>query len=154
MNLLAALKLSGGLDQLPSDIELGDVQSRQNAELWYLLGRAYLREGAHEESYRTLQQAVYLEGPNATAWITIGVLHYDMRQYEDSQDALERAIRLNPYFPEPWYNLFVLVSLVSSRRKMTLVADAETSTCKTTSSRMLATLSQNSPSWSWSRRMT
>jgi len=36
------------------------------------------------------------------------VLYYQISQYRDALDAYTRAIRLNPYIPEVWYDLGAL----------------------------------------------
>lgn len=106
-HFIAALSLPGALGRLPHDDE--NLQVPQNAEAWYLLARLYIRERVYEEAYETLQQAVYCDGRSTTAWVSVGVLYYQINQPRDSLEALIRAIRLNPYLPEAWFNVFILV---------------------------------------------
>ena len=65
----------------------------------------------YPKAYEAYQQAVYRDGRNPTFWCSIGVLYYQINQYRDALDAYSRAIRLNPYISEVWYDLGTLVSL-------------------------------------------
>jgi cytochrome c-type biogenesis protein CcmH/NrfG len=64
------------------------------------------------KAYEAYQQAVYRDGRNPTFWCSIGVLYYQINQYRDALDAYSRAIRLNPYISEVWYDLGTLVSCI------------------------------------------
>lgn len=64
----------------------------------------------YPKAYEAYQQAVYRDGKNPTFWCSIGVLYYQINQYRDALDAYSRAIRLNPYISEVWYDLGTLVS--------------------------------------------
>lgn len=59
----------------------------------------------YNKAYEAYQQAVYRDGRNPTFWCSIGVLYYQINQYRDALDAYSRAIRLNPYISEVWFNL-------------------------------------------------
>ncbi|KAJ7878307.1 hypothetical protein B0H13DRAFT_2545670 [Mycena leptocephala] len=50
-------------------------------------------------------QAVYRDSWNPTFWCSIGVLYFQINQYRDALDAYSRAIRINPYILEVWFNL-------------------------------------------------
>lgn len=76
-----------------------------DAQSWYLLGRAFMAGQRYNKAYEAYQQAVYRDGRNPTFWCSIGVLYYQINQYRDALDAYSRAIRLNPYISEVWYNL-------------------------------------------------
>jgi tetratricopeptide (TPR) repeat protein len=76
-----------------------------DAQSWYLLGRAYMAERNYNKAYEAYQQAVYRDGKNPTFWCSIGVLYYQISQYRDALDAYSRAIRLNPYISEVWFDL-------------------------------------------------
>jgi glucose repression mediator protein len=60
------------------------------------------------KAYEAYQQAVYRDGRNPTFWCSIGVLYYQINQYRDALDAYSRAIRLNPYISEVWFDLGTL----------------------------------------------
>ena len=66
----------------------------------------------YSKAYEAYQQAVYRDGRNPTFWCSIGVLYYQINQYRDALDAYSRAIRLNPYISEVWYDLGTLVRLL------------------------------------------
>lgn len=76
-----------------------------DAQSWYLLGRAYMAGRNYNKAYEAYQQAVYRDGKNPTFWCSIGVLYYQISQYRDALDAYSRAIRLNPYISEVWFDL-------------------------------------------------
>jgi len=63
----------------------------------------------YPKAYEAYQQAVYRDGRNPTFWCSIGVLYYQINQYRDALDAYSRAIRINPYISEVWYDLGTLV---------------------------------------------
>jgi tetratricopeptide (TPR) repeat protein len=62
----------------------------------------------YNDAYNAYQQAVYRDGRNPTFWCSIGVLYYKINQFPDALDAYGRAIRLNPYISEVWYDLGTL----------------------------------------------
>lgn len=62
----------------------------------------------YNKAYEAYQQAVYRDGKNPAFWCSIGVLYYAIMQFHDSLDAYSRAIRINPYISEVWYNLGAL----------------------------------------------
>ncbi|EHK98143.1 putative General transcriptional corepressor ssn6 [Glarea lozoyensis 74030] len=64
----------------------------------------------YPKAYEAYQQAVYRDGRNPTFWCSIGVLYYQINQYRDALDAYSRAIRLNPYISEVWYDLGTLIN--------------------------------------------
>jgi len=66
----------------------------------------------YPKAYEAYQQAVYRDGRNPTFWCSIGVLYYQINQYRDALDAYSRAIRLNPFISEVWYDLGTLVRLL------------------------------------------
>ena len=83
------------------------------------------------KAYEAYQQAVYRDGRNPTFWCSIGVLYYQINQYRDALDAYSRAIRLNPYISEVWYDLGTLVSAFPSPHLAASV-DIENSTSHAT----------------------
>ena len=78
----------------------------------------------YNKAYEAYQQAVYRDGRNPTFWCSIGVLYYQINQYRDALDAYSRAIRLNPYISEVWYNLGSLYE--SCNNQVTDAIDAYT----------------------------
>lgn len=67
-----------------------------------------MAEQNYNKAYEAYQQAVYRDARNPTFWCSIGVLYYQINQYRDALDAYSRAIRLNPYISEVWYDLGTL----------------------------------------------
>src|ERR1700678_1474717 len=59
----------------------------------------------YPKAYEAYQQAVYRDGRNPTFWCSIGVLYFQINQYRDALDAYTRAIRINPYISEVWFDL-------------------------------------------------
>lgn len=59
----------------------------------------------YNKAYEAYQQAVYRDGRNPTFWCSIGVLYFQITQYRDALDAYSRAIRINPYISEVWFDL-------------------------------------------------
>lgn len=78
----------------------------------------------YNKAYEAYQQAVYRDGRNPTFWCSIGVLYYQINQYRDALDAYSRAIRLNPFISEVWYNLGSLYE--SCNNQITDAIDAYT----------------------------
>jgi glucose repression mediator protein len=86
-----------------------------DAQTWYILGRAYMSQQKFIKAYDAYQQAVYRDGRNPTFWCSIGVLYYKIQQYPDALDAYTRAIHLNPYIAEVWYDLGTLYESCNSQ---------------------------------------
>lgn len=106
-----------------------------------------MSQAKYPKAYEAYQQAVYRDGRNPTFWCSIGVLYYQINQYRDALDAYSRAIRLNPYISEVWYDLGTLVSQVArslfgDNARETEVADHRSCSMNpaTTRLRMLLTL--------------
>jgi glucose repression mediator protein len=59
----------------------------------------------YQKAYEAYQQAVYRDGRNPTFWCSIGVLYYNINQYRDALDAYSRAIKINPFISEVWFDL-------------------------------------------------
>lgn len=59
----------------------------------------------YNKAYEAYQQAVYRDGRNPTFWCSIGVLYFQINQFRDALDAYSRAIRINPYISEVWFDL-------------------------------------------------
>ena len=73
-----------------------------------MLGRYYMQRLNYSKAYEAYQQAVYRDSRNSNFWCSIGVLYWEINQFRDALDAYTRAIRLNPYIPEIWFNLGTL----------------------------------------------
>ncbi len=101
------LSISAGIFITKSD--------KKDGKTWYLLGRCYMSQKKFTDAYNAYQQAVYFyfnsrfwDGRNPMYWCSIGLLYFKIRQFNDALDAFSRAIRINPYLSEVWYNLGIL----------------------------------------------
>ena len=59
----------------------------------------------YNKAYEAYQQAVYRDGQNPTFWCCIGVLYFQINQFHDALNAYSRAIRINLYISEAWFDL-------------------------------------------------
>ncbi|KAJ7907032.1 hypothetical protein B0H13DRAFT_1879973 [Mycena leptocephala] len=66
-----------------------------HADIWFQIGHVYEQQ----------KDAVYRDGQNPTFWCSICVLYFQINQYRDALDAYSRAIRINPYLSEVWFDL-------------------------------------------------
>lgn len=96
-----------------------------------------MSQSKYPKAYEAYQQAVYRDGRNPTFWCSIGVLYYQINQYRDALDAYSRAIRLNPYISEVWYDLGTLVSRKTVQRSLSHADPLSSTSLVTTRSRML-----------------
>ncbi|KAG8776183.1 Lysine-specific demethylase 6A [Ceratobasidium sp. 428] len=80
---------------------------RENGNVRSTLGHCFLKQDDLQNAYSAYQQALYylpnlkLEDPK----LCIGVLYYNINQFRDALDAYSRAIRINPYISEVWFDL-------------------------------------------------
>jgi len=85
-----------------------------DAQSWYLLGRAYIMAVTkYQKAYEAYQQTVYRDGRDPTFWCSIGILYSQINRYRDALDSYSRAIRINPYIS---YQKFGLTSALSTSR--------------------------------------
>ncbi|KAJ4587872.1 glucose repression mediator protein, variant 2 [Exophiala dermatitidis] len=92
------------------------------------------------KAYEAYQQAVYRDGRNPTFWCSIGVLYYQINQYRDALDAYSRAIRLNPYISEVWYDLGTLYESCNNQTSDALDAYARAAELDPTNTHIKARL--------------
>ncbi|KAG8741681.1 Lysine-specific demethylase 6A [Ceratobasidium sp. 428] len=100
---------------------------RENGNVWSALGHCFLMQDDLQNAYFAYQQALYylpnpkLQNPKlcSTPWCSIGILYYNINQFLDALDAYSRAIQINAYISEVWFNLG---SLYESRNNQ--IADA------------------------------
>ncbi|KAF9768251.1 hypothetical protein IL306_014479 [Fusarium sp. DS 682] len=74
----------------------------------YLLSRVCMMLQDYKKVYQCLQDALSLKFRCPSIWLTVGTLYFRVNQYQDSFEALSRAVRLNHHLFEPWHNLGVL----------------------------------------------
>ena len=82
----------------------------------------------YNKAYEAYQQAVYRDGRNPTFWCSIGVLYFQINQFRDALDAYSRAIRINPYISEVWFDLGSLYE--SCNNQITDAIDAYARACE------------------------
>lgn len=78
---------------------------KNDAYTWYYLGRVHVLRDDFSAAYDAFQKTIDRDSKNPVFWCSIGVLYYQISQYPDALDAYIRAIKLNPYISEVWYNL-------------------------------------------------
>ncbi|EUC54036.1 transcriptional corepressor Cyc8, putative [Rhizoctonia solani AG-3 Rhs1AP] len=78
----------------------------------------------YQKEYESYQQAVYCNGRNPAFWRSIDVLYYNINQFRDILDAYSRAIRIDPYASEVWFDLGSLYE--SCNNQISDVIDAYT----------------------------
>ena len=59
--------------------------------------------------HEAYQQVVCLYSCCAAFWLSVAVWYFQLTELKECRDALATAIRLNPYLPDLWYNLGILV---------------------------------------------
>lgn len=82
----------------------------------------------------------YRDGRNPAFWCSIGVLYYQINQYRDALDAYSRAIRLNPYISEVWYDLGALYESCNNQIQDAIDAYARASEMDPSNTRVKARL--------------
>ena len=65
-----------------------------------LHGRSKVQQGI-----RSLSASRLPRRPKPSFWCSIGVLYFQINQFRDALDAYSRAIRINPYISEVWFDL-------------------------------------------------
>ncbi|WP_197274625.1 tetratricopeptide repeat protein [Novosphingobium sp. AAP83] len=94
-----ALLLQGDRREARKLLYGGDFISESAAHGWHLRGRLELAEGRLPEAGRAFDQALRLDGNNATLWIDIARLRFSGGEQAQAIDAADRAVQLNPKDP-------------------------------------------------------
>lgn len=79
----------------------------QNPYAFYAKGLAYQQTGKTKEAYEAVRQAVKFER-GATAHVLLGLLEYQNKNFDEAEDAFEKALELDPKSTEATFNLAVL----------------------------------------------
>ncbi|KIM57902.1 hypothetical protein SCLCIDRAFT_129306, partial [Scleroderma citrinum Foug A] len=87
------------IQYLTKSLKAGVLPSSPSKKYAYMAGQKY------NKAYEAYQQAVYHDGRNPTFWCSIGVLYFQINQFRDALDAYSRAICINPYISEVWFDL-------------------------------------------------
>ncbi|HPF34325.1 MAG TPA: tetratricopeptide repeat protein [Candidatus Krumholzibacteria bacterium] len=113
---LAREDLRRALTEAPSP---RDVDPRVPAVQGHLL----LKAGRWQPAVTVLRRAVEVEPANAQAWADYGLSLLMLRRLEAGEEALGRAMALDPELPAPWYNRGL--ARVHAGRWVDAVADLE-----------------------------
>ncbi|KAF5358882.1 hypothetical protein D9757_012305 [Collybiopsis confluens] len=81
------------------------VSDSSDSQSWYFLGQAYKASQIYSQAYQAYQQAIYRDSGNPAFRCSIGILFFHFHQFRNALDAYSRAIRVNPYISELWFNL-------------------------------------------------
>ncbi|KAI5163156.1 general transcriptional corepressor CYC8 [Nematocida ausubeli] len=87
-----------------------DVLKTHHAEAlsafsWYLLARAEQKLENYEDAYRCYHCALKQDSQNHIYWNSLGILYFNLLQYEDAMRAFKEARKHNPGYVEAVYNL-------------------------------------------------
>lgn len=74
-----------------------------------------MTQGAYLEAYEAYEQAVYINGHCSPLWLSVGVLYFHIKHFDDCLDAFLRSTHLDPYNIDAWRNLGIVVSNLSHR---------------------------------------
>ncbi|KAJ7825679.1 hypothetical protein B0H13DRAFT_2374846 [Mycena leptocephala] len=69
------------------------------------LGWLYHQDGSSFQELGSYYARLFFFSRNPTFWCSIGVLYFQINKYRDALDAYSRAIRINPYLSEVWFDL-------------------------------------------------
>jgi arylsulfatase A-like enzyme/predicted Zn-dependent protease len=79
-------------------------KEHQNAEAWNYLGILYFRKKEYRKALEAYQHSLRLDSQNATAYNNLGTLYLtwfveerDMKLYDQSLEAFNRALEINPH---------------------------------------------------------
>jgi Flp pilus assembly protein TadD len=79
----------------------------KNSYATYATGLAYQKTGKQVEAHNAASEAVKL-GRGATAHVLLGLLEYQNKNFDEAEDAFEKALEVDPKSVEAMFNLAVL----------------------------------------------
>ena len=85
------------------------------ASSYFNLGLALHRQEKYEEALQNFLQAVELVPDDAEYWDLVGNAHLELKQLDEAQKALEKAIEIDPTYPPATYDLGVVFSRTKGR---------------------------------------
>lgn len=78
---------------------------KKYAKEYFLMGNACITEAKDKKAaIANYKKAIDLNPEYADAWVRLGVTYYDMKAYDDAEQALNNAVRLRPYEFKTVYN--------------------------------------------------
>ncbi|KAI5191115.1 general transcriptional corepressor CYC8 [Nematocida minor] len=75
---------------------------------WYLLARTEQKLENYEDAYRCYHYALKQDSQNHIYWNSLGVLYFNLSQFEDAMRSFKEARKHNPGYIEAVYNLGVV----------------------------------------------
>ena len=61
--------------------------------------------GNLDEAEETYRQVIEADRKDADAWVYLGILQFDRRQFESSTESYRRALEIRDHYPIAWNNL-------------------------------------------------
>jgi tetratricopeptide (TPR) repeat protein len=93
------------LDDALSRLQARPAPPRVLAEVYTLLGHAFLDNGKLFKAEAYLQQAIKLDPSSAEAHYWMGMVHLDHGYYLKAKAEFETALGLRPNYAQAWYDL-------------------------------------------------
>jgi tetratricopeptide (TPR) repeat protein len=78
---------------------------RQEAEQWFQRGLEMEQSGAVQEAIRAYQTAVDLDPGSAGAWLNLGTIHFNARQWHRAEHFYSKALEADPKYALAHFNL-------------------------------------------------
>ena len=85
------------------------------APSYFNLGLALHRQKKYEEALQNFLRAVELVPDEAEFWDLVGNAYLELKQLDDAQKALEKAIEIDPTYPAAVYDLGVVFSRIKGQ---------------------------------------
>jgi tetratricopeptide (TPR) repeat protein len=111
-----------------ADLDPGNLEAHLYVGMSYF--HQYVPGGESEENVRLSKQATQaledvleIDSQNSTALKTLGVIYYNMKNFDKAKEYQSRRVDVDPENPEPYYWMGVLDWSVCFRRRMQLRKD-------------------------------
>ncbi|KAH9387407.1 general transcriptional corepressor CYC8 [Nematocida major] len=75
---------------------------------WYILARSEQKLEDYEEAYRCYHHALKQDSQNHIYWNSLGILYFNLSQFQDAMRSFKEARKHNPGYVEAVYNLGVV----------------------------------------------
>ncbi|MFH1941995.1 MAG: tetratricopeptide repeat protein [bacterium] len=76
-----------------------------NMQAYYLLGRSYLKKAEHDRAIHVALQACIKDSSDFPNTLNLGIAYYNMENFENAEEALEKAVKRSPKSGEARYYL-------------------------------------------------
>jgi tetratricopeptide (TPR) repeat protein len=103
LTLVRSLLLQGDLDRVlqESSVLAPDTSKADQAAILGLRGQAYIAKGQFDLAQQTLEQALQIKSDSIPALIGMTALHGFQRQYDESRQWVDKALKADPAHPKP-----------------------------------------------------